>query len=169
MVFSRYSGFIHHLNWLPRYKWNIVESGIKHHNPIPNPEIEWIQSTWRKPLTCRKSLANFTCGYWIDKGTHAKGVHGENNTPHTQTHTLFYTLILLWIFHTVCSFRWPFSSIIYINTCTHTHVTIQVLTSSMKIVLCSSHMYILVWCPFIYPVPTRCLNDMNYQLLIIIQ
>jgi len=56
---------------------------------------EGIQSTWRKPLTCRKSLANFTCGYWIDKGTHAKGVHGENRILPTHTHTLFYTLILL--------------------------------------------------------------------------
>ena len=28
------SGF--QLNWLPQYNWNIVESGIKHHNPNPN-------------------------------------------------------------------------------------------------------------------------------------
>ena len=25
---------------LPRYNWNIVESGIKHHNPPPNPIID---------------------------------------------------------------------------------------------------------------------------------
>jgi hypothetical protein len=24
---------------LPRYKWNIVESGLKHHNPNPNSLI----------------------------------------------------------------------------------------------------------------------------------
>jgi hypothetical protein len=24
-------------NWLPQCKWNIVESGIKHHNPNPLP------------------------------------------------------------------------------------------------------------------------------------
>ena len=29
-VFSEYCGFLH---WLPRYSWNIVESGIKHHKP----------------------------------------------------------------------------------------------------------------------------------------
>ena len=23
-----YSGFIHQQNWLPRYNWNIVESGV---------------------------------------------------------------------------------------------------------------------------------------------
>ena len=33
MVFSvsGYSGFLHQLNWLPQYNWNIVQSGIKHH------------------------------------------------------------------------------------------------------------------------------------------
>jgi hypothetical protein len=25
-------------NFLPRYNWNIVESGIKHHNPKPTPQ-----------------------------------------------------------------------------------------------------------------------------------
>ena len=36
MVFSGYSGFLHQKNWLSWYKCNIVESGIKHHNPNPN-------------------------------------------------------------------------------------------------------------------------------------
>ena len=31
--FSWYSGFLHQLNWLSRYNWNIVESGVKHHKP----------------------------------------------------------------------------------------------------------------------------------------
>ena len=31
-VFSMYSGFLHRQNWLQRYNWNIVESGIQHHN-----------------------------------------------------------------------------------------------------------------------------------------
>ena len=35
VVFSGYSGFLHQLNWLPTYSWNIVESGIKHQNPNP--------------------------------------------------------------------------------------------------------------------------------------
>ena len=35
-VFSGYSGFLHQWNWLPRHNWNIVESGIKHHNPNTN-------------------------------------------------------------------------------------------------------------------------------------
>jgi hypothetical protein len=26
-----FSGFLHQLNWPPRYNWNIVESGVKHH------------------------------------------------------------------------------------------------------------------------------------------
>ena len=32
VVFPVYSGFIH---WPPRYSWNIVESGVKHHNHNP--------------------------------------------------------------------------------------------------------------------------------------
>ena len=31
-------GFLHQQNWLPWYKWNIVESGVKHHNPNLEPE-----------------------------------------------------------------------------------------------------------------------------------
>ena len=30
-----FSGFLHQLNRPPRYNWNIVESGVKHHNPNP--------------------------------------------------------------------------------------------------------------------------------------
>jgi hypothetical protein len=28
-----YSGFLHQWSWPPRYRWNIVESGVKYHNP----------------------------------------------------------------------------------------------------------------------------------------
>jgi hypothetical protein len=28
------SGFLHQQNWPPRYKWNIVENGVKHPNPL---------------------------------------------------------------------------------------------------------------------------------------
>jgi hypothetical protein len=31
VIFSRYSSFLHQYNWPPRYNWNIVESGVKHH------------------------------------------------------------------------------------------------------------------------------------------
>ena len=37
VVFSGYSGFPHQYNWPPRYNWNIVESGVKHHQPKPKP------------------------------------------------------------------------------------------------------------------------------------
>jgi len=39
MVFSGYSRFPLPINWLPRYSWNIVKSGVKHN--IPNPSISW--------------------------------------------------------------------------------------------------------------------------------
>ena len=34
-IFSEYSGFLHKLNWLPRYSWNVDESGAKHQKPNP--------------------------------------------------------------------------------------------------------------------------------------
>ena len=33
VVLSEYSGFLHQLNWPPRYNRNIVESGVKHRKP----------------------------------------------------------------------------------------------------------------------------------------
>ena len=39
VVFSGYFGFLHQQNRLPRYNWNIVESDVKHHNPIWNKVI----------------------------------------------------------------------------------------------------------------------------------
>ena len=37
VVFSVYSHFLH------RYNWNIVESGVKHHNPNPNQKTEFVR------------------------------------------------------------------------------------------------------------------------------
>ena len=45
VVFSRYSGFLHQWNWPPRYRWNSVESGVKHHSTNPNPVFE---NSWQK-------------------------------------------------------------------------------------------------------------------------
>ena len=36
VVFSGYAGFLHLSNWPPRYKWYIVKSGGKNHNPNPS-------------------------------------------------------------------------------------------------------------------------------------
>ena len=33
VIFSGFSGFLHQLNWPPRYNWNIVEGGVKHLKP----------------------------------------------------------------------------------------------------------------------------------------
>jgi hypothetical protein len=35
MDFSGYSVYLNQYNWPPRYNWNIVENGIKYHNPLP--------------------------------------------------------------------------------------------------------------------------------------
>jgi hypothetical protein len=34
VALSGYSSFLRCKNWLPLYNWNIVESGVNHHNPI---------------------------------------------------------------------------------------------------------------------------------------
>ena len=34
-----YSVFLHQQNWPPRYNWNIVESGIKHHSMTVHTDI----------------------------------------------------------------------------------------------------------------------------------
>ena len=41
VVFSGYSGFLHQQNWPPLYNWNIVQSGVQHHNPNP-----WYDNLW---------------------------------------------------------------------------------------------------------------------------
>ena len=42
VVFSGSSGFLYDWNSRPRYSWNIVESGVKHHNPKPLTFNLWI-------------------------------------------------------------------------------------------------------------------------------
>ena len=42
MIFSGYSSFLHQENWPPRYNWNIVESGIKYHNPNLSCIVQFI-------------------------------------------------------------------------------------------------------------------------------
>jgi hypothetical protein len=39
MVFFGSSGFLHQYNWLPRYNWNIVESGVNNHQANKNKPI----------------------------------------------------------------------------------------------------------------------------------
>jgi hypothetical protein len=59
------NSFLHQWNWQPRYNWNIVESGVKHHNPNPNTLkhrfapgcISLIQKMEFPTYTCSSSLA----------------------------------------------------------------------------------------------------------------
>ena len=61
MVLSAHSNFLHLWNWPPRYNWNIIESGIKHHIPPSPPTYQlvvmcghiscWIQG-WLNLLWC---------------------------------------------------------------------------------------------------------------------
>ena len=53
VVFSRYSGFLHQKNWPPRYNWNIVESGIKHHKTnLSHLSLDLIDLANNQKLLC---------------------------------------------------------------------------------------------------------------------
>ena len=41
VVFSGSPGFFHQYNWPPRYNWNIVESGVKHHQTNINQRSDF--------------------------------------------------------------------------------------------------------------------------------
>jgi hypothetical protein len=40
-VFSRHSTFLSKKTWPPQYNWNIIESGVKHHNPSKLVKLIW--------------------------------------------------------------------------------------------------------------------------------
>ena len=56
VVFSVYSDFLHQYNWTPLYNWNIVESGVKHHNP--NKILCKIQLIFKK-ITTLSNIRSF--------------------------------------------------------------------------------------------------------------
>ena len=43
--FLRLLGFPQPIKLTPQYNWNIIESGVKHHNPIPISRI--VYAIWR--------------------------------------------------------------------------------------------------------------------------
>ena len=56
-----YSDFLHQWKWSPRYNWNIVESGVKHHNPNPLQK-DYFESLLEYDLIYPRSRkARFNC------------------------------------------------------------------------------------------------------------
>jgi hypothetical protein len=51
--------FLYQENWLPRYSWNIVESGVKHHNLCTNPIMTSIVATYWEHLRCILMILSF--------------------------------------------------------------------------------------------------------------
>ena len=83
VVFSGSSGFPHQWNWPPRYSWNIVESGIKHHQT----NNHWTSIKWFRQVDwVRTSQASVTdqIGPW----------------------TWFTDMLLIWVVHWSLS-EWP--------------------------------------------------------------
>jgi len=64
-VFSGQSGF--QKNWLPRYNWNIVESGVTHHNPNPSCQAFGCTNEKRK---CEKSFFVIPDPTLVNTSTH---------------------------------------------------------------------------------------------------
>jgi hypothetical protein len=59
VVFSGYSGFLHHLNWSPWYSWNIVESGVK------TPKLKINQSVGSENWFELVNFLGFAFRLWI--------------------------------------------------------------------------------------------------------
>ena len=74
VVFARYFGYLHQLNWQPQYNWNIVESGIKHNKPKPKPSCNKIftQNLDKSNLASHCYLTptqQFLATSWWEQGT----------------------------------------------------------------------------------------------------
>ena len=67
--FSGSSGFLHQQNWQPRYNWNMVESGVKHHQTNKQTNIY---------VLARHALLNFDFETTFDATSHMQCtcVHG---------------------------------------------------------------------------------------------
>ena len=60
--------FLHQKNWLPCNNWNIVESGVKHHNPNPflvcQGNTIYLFSTTQEINHVHLTFSNFTASLW---------------------------------------------------------------------------------------------------------
>ena len=69
------------LNWPPRYNWNIVESGIKHHKPnqpimiYQYPQKTWLSDALYVCLTMTKRVMAANPNFWIQYSSENKYVH----------------------------------------------------------------------------------------------
>jgi hypothetical protein len=116
-----------HFHWLPRYNWNIVESGIKHHRHKPNPlyqtkylniflnctliyiyrNINSVEETKRKLLTCPRSLINLIL-YQVHLPLSGIQTHKFNGVMYI-TQRYWYIWWVTYIYKSfICAFRWQF-------------------------------------------------------------
>ena len=148
VVFSGYIGFLHQLKWPPRYNWNIVESGVKHHNPNPK---------WHKMSIQIYSVSPFLWfGNW-------------NLWYHTFTHCL-------WIFvyiHSVTGeclltfthYLWMFVHIysLLVNVCSHLLITCE--CSLHLLITCECSLHLLITCECSLHLLIVCENLFIFTLL----
>ena len=60
----RVLGFLHKWNWPPRHNWNIVESGVNHHKPKPNPVIVQKQTVGKFAYRRKNTSIDFKWMKW---------------------------------------------------------------------------------------------------------
>jgi hypothetical protein len=89
VVFFWYPGCLHQLNWPPRYTWNIVEGGVKYHNPNP-PPISLYHGMYIRVIT---NLPNSEQSYKGKVKTHnyikTKSVNNQKNVKTVMTLTWY--------------------------------------------------------------------------------
>ena len=89
VVFFWYPGCLHQLNWPPRYTWNIVEGGVKYHNPNP-PPISLYHGMYIRVIT---KLPNSEQSYKGKVKTHnyikTKSVNNQKNVKTVMTLTWY--------------------------------------------------------------------------------
>ena len=101
MVFSGYSCFIHQYNWPPRCNWNIVENGVKHHNPNPDPitQLFYIQICLKsKSLLVEKLICSMCSSHDIAEILLKLALNNNQSILN-----YIYVSLSLWI---VCKRKW---------------------------------------------------------------
>ena len=54
-----FASFLHQSNWPPRYNWNIVESGVKHHKTNKSLSRSYQTCVWPTPFATLRMLRHF--------------------------------------------------------------------------------------------------------------
>jgi hypothetical protein len=137
VVFSGYSNFLHQWNWPPRHNWNIVESGIKHHNPPYRYIHSTTYLTGSKPSLKNKlskhkeinSKSNCNTFQYLHFITLILNVSSDNNNL-VDSHEVKYTVQI--IFTTNPEKKWCKSTCVFVFWYTVLHLSWQWVSTTIS-------------------------------------